>query len=73
MEKDTDQKMNPGPFVDFGPNRKYSRRLDFEVGYLVKSPCRECGRRAFFPGCLEGCDMIDRVQTRLLESISCTR
>lgn len=49
------------------------RQLDFEIGYLIKSPCKSCGTRYQFPGCITGCDTLDRIQTRLAQSISSTR
>ena len=61
---------------DMKPNIRYIRfrsRFDFEVGYLVKSPCKECPRQVEFPGCREGCQRIDRIQTILAETISCQR
>ncbi|MFP4446529.1 MAG: hypothetical protein ACLFPD_09840 [Desulfosudaceae bacterium] len=46
-------------------------KFDFEIGYFIKSPCRECPRREEFPACFKKCAMMDRVQTRLAKSISC--
>ncbi len=48
-------------------------RFDFEVGYLVSSPCKECPRRDEFPRCAETCKILDRIQTVLSETISCSR
>lgn len=55
-------------------NRKkyHQRRLDYEIGHLVKSPCKGCLIRHRFPGCIPDCDTLDRVQTRLSRSISST-
>ncbi|MBW1647145.1 MAG: hypothetical protein JRJ72_03395 [Deltaproteobacteria bacterium] len=58
------------------PNIRYIRlrsRFDFEVGYLVRSPCRDCPRRPEFPECREGCRLIDRIQAVLSETVSCQR
>jgi hypothetical protein len=58
------------------PNIRYIRfrsRFDFEVGYLVKSPCKGCPHQPEFPACREGCRSIDRIQEILAESISCQR
>ena len=52
---------------------KYLQQFDFEIGYLVKSPCRDCGRHTTFPGCVDTCDIIAQIQTVLAQSISCTR
>jgi len=54
-------------------NRSYRRRFDFEVGYFVKSPCKSCDIRQSFPGCLDSCEILDKIHSLLIESISCTR
>ena len=46
------------------------RLLDYEIGHLVKSPCRDCVTRYRFPGCSTTCDILDRIQTYLAQSIS---
>lgn len=51
----------------------YRYRFDFEVGNLIKSPCRECVRREEFPGCMEECRIIDQIQSILAETRSCSR
>jgi hypothetical protein len=38
-------------------------KFDFEIGYFIKSPCRECDIRESFPECLSECGMLDRLQT----------
>jgi hypothetical protein len=48
-------------------------RFDFEVGYLIKSPCRECQNDNHLPGCADDCDVLEKIQTLLAEGISCTR
>ena len=48
-------------------------RFDVEIGYLVSSPCRGCPRRDEFPQCAEACEMLDKIQTLLSETISCSR
>jgi len=52
---------------------KYRHRFDFDIGYLVKSPCRECLDRDLFPGCMDTCLPLDRIQGVLANSISCAR
>lgn len=52
---------------------KYGHRFDFDIGYLVKSPCRECVDRCLFPGCLDNCLSLDKIRTVLANSISCSR
>ncbi len=43
--------------------------FDFEIGYLVKSPCRDCVSRAELPECVEGCGILDQIQSVLADSI----
>ena len=52
---------------------RFRSRFDFEVGYLVKSPCQGCDRRPDFPTCLNRCQVIDQIQEILAESITCRR
>lgn len=51
----------------------YKYKFDFEIGNLVKSPCRGCEKREEFPHCIETCEIIDRIQSLLAETRSCTR
>ena len=51
----------------------YTYRFDFEVGNLVKSPCKECERRKEFPGCIDECDLLDQIQTTLAGTRSVSR
>lgn len=46
------------------------KSFDFDVGYLVKSPCKGCVSHRNFPNCMDGCDLLDRVQSALSDSIS---
>lgn len=48
-------------------------KFDFEVGYLIKSPCKGCLRREEFPGCIDRCATLDEIQTILAQGISCSR
>jgi hypothetical protein len=49
------------------------KRFDFDIGYLVKSPCRDCMTRFQFPACMEVCRVLDRVQRKLARGVSSTR
>lgn len=49
------------------------KKLDFEIGHLVKSPCHGCKQRSEFPGCARSCSILRHIQTMLAETISCTR
>ncbi|MBW2166398.1 MAG: hypothetical protein JRG74_09995 [Deltaproteobacteria bacterium] len=45
----------------------------FEVGYLKKSPCKECDKRKNFPKCIDDCPALDKIQTILSGVRSCTK
>ena len=53
--------------------KPFKYRFDFEVGYLVKSPCRDCADRPLFPGCIKGCRILDEIHSVMAESVSCSR
>lgn len=46
-----------------------NQNFDFDIGYLVKSPCRDCNTRKDLPDCIEGCEILDRIQAILADSI----
>ena len=46
-------------------------KFDYDLGHLVKSPCRECRSYGMFPDCIDSCATLDRVQTALSNSLSC--
>ena len=45
------------------------QNFDFNVGYLVKSPCRDCPMQDKLPDCIDKCEILDKIQTILSESI----
>lgn len=47
-------------------------RFDFEIGYLVKSPCKECLYRDNLPKCSSDCSLLDRIQVMLSRGVSCS-
>lgn len=51
----------------------YRHRFDFDIGYLIKSPCRECLGRDRFPECMDACSPLDRIRSVLANSVSCSR
>ncbi|MDJ0989094.1 MAG: hypothetical protein QNI85_03705 [Desulfobacterales bacterium] len=51
----------------------YTCKFDFDIGYLVRSPCRSCSDIAKLPTCSKACAQLERVQTLLADSIACTR
>lgn len=50
-----------------------NHRFDFDIGYLVSSPCRHCDKRKDFPGCDASCDTLDRIHSMLRDSVSCSK
>ena len=44
--------------------------FDFDIGYLVKSPCRDCATQAKLPDCIQNCEILDKIQHVLADSIS---
>jgi len=61
-------------FMQYKANKTVIKyRFDFEIGCLIKSPCRGCERRRNFPECIDDCTMLDKIQTRLSEAVSCER
>ena len=49
-----------------------NNKFDFDIGHLTKSPCRECDLQNHLPNCSENCQKLDRIQTLLIVSISCS-
>jgi hypothetical protein len=49
------------------------RCFDFEIGYLIKSPCRDCYLRSHLPDCSDDCTVLNKIQTILAPGISCNR
>jgi hypothetical protein len=47
-------------------------RFDFEIGYLAKSPCRECKHKNNLPECSDTCKTLDHIQTALARGVSCS-
>lgn len=46
-------------------------KFDFEIGYFIKSPCKECEKWDSFPNCLDNCALLDKIHAILAEGISC--
>ncbi|NQT10223.1 MAG: hypothetical protein HQ573_03525 [Desulfobacteraceae bacterium] len=51
----------------------FNYRFDFEIGYLVKSPCKECNKQNSFPECADTCKMLDEIHGILSEAVSSSR
>ncbi len=61
-------------FMDYTPIKKnYKYRFDFDIGYLVKSPCRGCDIRDRFPNCMKKCGILNRIHEVLSFGVSCSK
>jgi hypothetical protein len=52
--------------------KKLNYQFDFEIGYLVKSPCSQCLYREVLPQCIEACSLLEKIHALLAEAVSCT-
>jgi hypothetical protein len=53
---------------------QYTFKFDFEIGHLIKSPCKECAEREkSFPRCAEFCALLDKLQRALAGARSISR
>ena len=48
-------------------------RLDIDIGYITKSPCRECPIKNNLPECASRCEMLTQLQELLVGAISCSK
>jgi len=53
--------------------KPFKFRYDFEIGYLVKSPCEKCAHKKALPKCAATCTLLDKIHAILSEAVSCTR
>lgn len=53
--------------------RLFDYRFDFEIGFLIKSPCRECEHREDLPECTRGCVVLDKIHSVLSHTVSCAK
>ena len=51
----------------------YFKTFDFEVGYLIKSPCKDCRQYGIFPQCMAECTLLDKIQDVLSAVVSNSR
>lgn len=65
--------MNPLLMKYLFPKKSFKYQFDFEVGYLTKSPCRDCMKKEDFPRCIDGCSTLDEIHTILSEAVSCSK
>jgi len=55
------------------PASGYKFKFDFEVGYLVKSPCKKCPNITELPQCADSCRILNGIHSVLSRIVSCTR
>ncbi len=53
--------------------RALTRRFDFEIGCLIKSPCKECDNKQNVPDCVDNCILMDNIQSILATAVSCSK
>jgi hypothetical protein len=53
--------------------KNFKYQFDFEIGYLVKSPCLQCRHRDVLPRCIAACSVLEKIQALLAQAVSCTR
>ena len=49
-----------------------NNKFDFDIGHIIKSPCRECDLKNHLPNCSKNCQKLDRLQTLLMGTVSCS-
>jgi hypothetical protein len=47
-------------------------KFDFEIGYLIKSPCKKCLNRKNLPECSDSCTLLDKIRIILAGGVSCS-
>nr|CBX30469.1 unknown protein [uncultured Desulfobacterium sp.]CBX31713.1 unknown protein [uncultured Desulfobacterium sp.] len=48
------------------------KKLECDIGYVKKSPCRDCRFKKQLPDCSENCKIINQLQATLVDVISCS-
>ena len=51
----------------------YTCHFDFDIGYLVQSPCRGCDQSEDLPICSQACLLLDRIRGLLADVVPCTQ
>ena len=46
-----------------------NQNFDFDIGYLVKSPCKDCLSKENLPNCIQDCEILHKIQMVLADSI----
>jgi len=48
------------------------KNFDFEIGHLVKSPCKQCAMAGNLPSCANQCEKLHAIQRILSRTMSCS-
>lgn len=48
------------------------KKLECDIGYVKKSPCRDCSSNKKLPDCAINCKLINQLQTTLIDVVSCS-
>lgn len=48
------------------------KKLECQIGYVKKSPCRDCRLKMKLPDCSNNCKIIKQLQTTLADVVSCS-
>lgn len=48
------------------------KKLECDIGYVKKSPCRDCSSNIKLPNCANKCKIINQLQTTLVDEVSYT-
>ena len=48
-------------------------KFDFDIGHIIKSPCRECELKNHLPSCSENCQKLNHLQTLSISGVSCSK
>lgn len=47
-------------------------KFDLDIGYITKSPCRDCPSNYRLPECSSRCETLTQLQNLLVGGISCS-
>jgi hypothetical protein len=50
----------------------FGNKLDHDIGYIRKSPCRDCRSKKRLPDCSNKCKTLNRLQANLAFVTSCS-
>jgi len=71
--RDVLKKLNLQVESDGMTQKSFQYQFDFEIGYLIQSPCKTCDRKDTLPECAPTCSILDQIQAMLVQAVSCTR